>query len=77
MNAIDSNVNFCITLDMKPINRNSELSSELLKLSTWNPLTATAIKLRAIETLDSLDMNAIDSNVNFWHYSRHSRHETH
>ena len=34
-------------------------------LSTWNPLTVTAIKLRAIETLDSLDMNAIDSNVNF------------
>ena len=34
-------------------------------LSTWSPLTATAIKLRAIETLDSLDMNAIDSNVNF------------
>ena len=34
-------------------------------LSTWNPLTATVIKLRAIETLNSLDMNAIDSNVNF------------
>ena len=34
----------------------------LSTLSTWKPLTATAIKLRAIETLDTLDMKPINRN---------------
>ena len=34
-------------------------------LSTLMTLTATAINLRAIEPLDTHDINPIDSNVNF------------